>query len=413
MNYFLYHVNEFSQAAMMPTHMWSQARKDFYDSIGVPLDHTPYGRFLRATDDLIERSTRVFEKPSFGIKKVMRGKVPLSLIEEDKIIKTFCVLRHFSRHHKGKPFESADPKVLIVAPLAGHYATLLRDTVKAMAPWHDVYITDWLNVRDIPLKEGHFSLETYIDYLLEFMKVLGPDLHVMAVCQPTVPVLASVSIAAANNESFQPKSMILMGGPIDTRVNPGKVNTFAKEHSLQWFRDNLVTQVPSYYPGAGRNVCPGFIMLTGFISLNPERHQEATEKVFEHMIQGDEESVQSHHRFYDEYRAVMDLDEPYFLDSVKLAFHRHALAREKFEWRGQVVLPRLITKTALMTVEGERDDISPPGQTYAAHALCTGIPESRKHYHLQEGVGHYGLFNGQRWRTSIQPAIAHFIRVNS
>lgn len=413
MNYFLYHLNEFSRAAAMPTHIWSKMGKNFYKSLGGKLEQIPYySRFLMATDELLERSTRVFNKPTFDIKKVMRGKVSLGVKEETKITKTFCVLKHFSRHQDGKRFKNDDPKVLIVAPLAGHYATLLRDTVKAMAPWHDVYITDWLNARDIPLNAGHFSLETYIDYLLEFMKFLGPEHHVMAVCQPTNTVLASVAIAAANNEPFQPKSMILMGGPIDTRINPGEVNTFAKKHSLKWFKDSLITAVPAYYPGAGRQVCPGFIMLTGFMSLNPERHQEAAEKLFEHLIEGDQEGVKAHNRFYDEYRAVMDLDAPYFIDSVEFFFQKHLLAREKFEWRGQKVCPRLITKTALMTVEGERDDISPPGQTYAAQALCTGIPDTRKYHHFQEGVGHYGIFNGRRWRSFIQPAVARFIRAH-
>jgi len=410
MNYILYHLHEFHKATVVPTHLLSEALANFYESWGRPLAQTSYGRLLVASNEVIERSTRSYSKPKFGLKRVKRGNSLLSLREENLIIKPFCTLKHFRRYQEGKPFVNKDPKVLIVAPMTGHYATLLRDTVRAMVPWHEVYITDWANARDVPLSEGDFGLDDYIDYILEFMRFLGPKHHVIAVCQPSVPVLASVALLATNKERCQPQSMTLMGGPIDTRVNPGKVDTFSTTHNLEWFRDNLITTTPVHYPGAGREVCPGFVMLSGFMSLNPERHQEAGRHLFEHLIRGDQESAAAHRRFYDEYRAVMDLPASYFLDSLRVSFIDNELAKGRMRWRGQRVDLTAIHKTALLTVEGEFDDISSPGQTYVAHALCSGISRTHKAHHLQQGAGHYGIFNGRRWRNYIQPVVAAFIR---
>lgn len=393
----------------MPTHFLSEALVNFYESWGRPLTQTPYGRLLIASNEVIERSTRIYDKPKFGLTHIRRDNISLSLREEDLIVKSFCTLKCFKRYRHGKPFAHEDPKVLIVAPMTGHYATLLRDTVRAMAPWHEVYITDWANVRDVPLSKGDFGLDDYIDYILEFIKFLGPKHHVIAVCQPSVPVLASVAILAANKEHCQPKSMTLMGGPIDTRVNPGKVDNFSTSHSLKWFKNNLITTIPARYSGAGRKVCPGFVMLTGFMSLNPERHQEAGRQLFEHLVRGDQESAAAQRRFYDEYRAVMDLPASYFLDSLRVSFIDHELAKGTMKWRGQHVDLTAIHKTALLTVEGEFDDISSPGQTFIAHTLCSSIPRTHKAHHLQPGAGHYGIFNGRRWRNCIQPIVAAFI----
>jgi poly(3-hydroxybutyrate) depolymerase len=410
MSYMLYHLHEFQKATMAPTHFLSEALANFYESWGQSLSRVPYGRLLMASNEVIERSTRTFDKPKFGLTRVKRDKITLTLKEDNLLNKPFCTLKHFKRHKDGKPFLNEDPKVLIVAPMTGHHATLLRDTVRAMAPWHDVYITDWANARDVPLVEGDFGLDDYIDYILEFMRFLGSEHHVIAVCQPSVPVLASIALLAAKKESCQPKSMTLMGGPIDTRINPGKVDEFSVTHSMGWFNRNLITTTPRYYPGAGRQVCPGFMMLTGFISMNPERHQEAGRQLFEHLVHGDQESVVAHSRFYDEYRAVMDLSASYFLESIRVSFKEHELAKGTMKWRGHPIDLAAIHKTALLTIEGEFDDISSPGQTYAAHALCSSIPKTRKKQHLQQGVGHYGIFNGRRWRDCIQPVVAEFIK---
>ncbi len=407
----LYHLNEFKNAALQPTHMWSEALDLLMTS--VPGEQGPFSKMVSASAEMVERSTRIFPKPEFGINTVERGGDILSIEEHRVMMKPFCSLVHFRRFIKNRPFQSKDPKVLIVAPLSGHFATLLRDTARAMIPDHDVYITDWVDAKQVPLKEGIFSFDHYVDYLLDFIRYLGKDLHLIAVCQPSVPVMCVTSLLAEYKEPCQPKTMTLMGGPIDTRINPGKVNEFAQEHSIDWYRRKLIAKVPHYYPGGGRRVIPGFVMLTGFMSLNLERHQEANVKLFQHLIQGDDESAEAHRKFYDEYRAVMDLPEDYFLQSIDYAFMRYLLPKGMMTWRGYLIRPDKITNTALLTVEGELDDISCPGQTYAAHDLCTSLPRSMKAHHFQEGVGHYGIFNGRRWRQIIQPRIAEFIRAHS
>lgn len=404
----LYHLHEFKNAVLFPAHAWSETVDLLMRSF--PETEVPYNRLMTASTKIIERTTRVFKKPEFGIPQVERDGVPLRIQEVDIMVKSFCHLKYFQRWQDDRHQTFNDPKVLIVAPLSGHFATLLRDTVRAMLPHHEVYITDWVNASQIPLREGTFNIQHYIDYLLDFMRFLGKDTHVIAVCQPSVPVLCAISLLAEYNEPCQPRSMTLMGGPIDTRINPGKVNEFATEHSLDWFKHNLITTVPSYLEGANRRVCPGFLMLPGFMSLNLERHKEASLKLFEHLIRGDQEGAESHSRFYDEYRSVLDMPEEYFLDSIRLAFKEHSLPKGQFNWRGYLINPKYIKNTALLTVEGELDDISCPGQTLAAHDLCTGLPPTMKFQHLQESVGHYGIFNGKRWRTIIQPKIADMIR---
>lgn len=409
----LYHLHELRKAALTPTNMWSRAASVFYDAFGESLGATPYGRFLIATNEMVERSTKIFDQPEWGFHDIKRGQTTLHL-EHEVIMETpFCTLSRFNRYKKGKPYGLHDPKVLMVAPMSGHYATLLRDTVRAMSAWHEVYITEWKNVRDIPLDYGDFTQATYVEHLLEFMKLLGREHHIVAVCQPSVPVLAAVSILAEQNADYQPRSMTLMGGPIDTRINPGKVNKFVHDHSMSWFRRNLITRVPHYYLGAGRQVCPGFVLLTGFMSLNPDRHSEASIKMFEHLIRGDQENVESHRRFYDEYRAVMDLSASYYLESIQGSFKDHQLPRGLYKFHGHRIHPGAIEKTALLTIEGELDDISCPGQTFAAHELCSNLPTTMKSHYFQEGVGHYGIFNGRRWRNNIQPQIAKFIENHS
>lgn len=404
----LYHLHELKKAALLPAHTWSEMMEAWVD--GIPDDINPYGRLLSASTKIMERTTRVFTKPEFGIKEVDRNGEILTIQEVGVMVKPFCTLKYFQRLRGTTPETFNDPKVLIVAPLSGHFATLLRDTVRSMMPMHEVYITDWADASQVPLKEGLFSLQNYIDYLLDFIRYLGPNLHVIAVCQPSVPVISAVSLLAEYNEPCQPRTMTLMGGPVDTRINPGKVNEFAAEHSMRWFKDNLIVKVPSYRKGADRYVCPGFLMLTGFMSLNVDRHKEAGFKLFEHLIRGAEEEAEAHSKFYDEYRSVLDMPADYYLDSINVAFKEHSLPRGTFTWRGYLISPSKIKNTALLTVEGELDDISCPGQTLAAHDLCSSLPSSMKFQHLQEGVGHYGIFNGRRWRQIIQPKIAAIIR---
>lgn len=404
----LYHLHELKKAALLPAHTWSEMMEAWTG--GIPDDINPYGRLLSASSKIVERSTRVFTKPEFGIKEIERDGETLTINEVNVMVKAFCKLKYFQRIRGSKLETFNDPKVLIVAPLSGHFATLLRDTTKAMMPHHEVYITDWIDASQVPLKEGIFNLQNYIDYLLDFIRYLGPNLHIIAVCQPSVPVMCATSLLAEYNEPCQPRSMTLMGGPIDTRINPGKVNEFAAEHSLGWFKDNLIVKVPKYRAGADRLVCPGFLMLTGFMSLNIERHKEAGFKLFEHLIRGDQEEAEAHKRFYDEYRSVLDMPGEYYLDSINAAFKVYSLPRGLFTWRGYLISPHKIKNTALFTVEGELDDISCPGQTLAAHDLCSSIPSSMKFQHVQEGVGHYGIFNGRRWRQIIQPKIAAMIR---
>lgn len=404
----LYHLYELRKAAMMPAQAWSDAMSILTSTI--PEELNPYSNLMNATSEVVGRSVKTYTKPEFGISSVISHDTEVAIVEKIAMIKPFCTLRHFQKQLQGKPASFKDPRVLICAPYSGHFATLLRDTVRAMLPEHDVYITDWHDARHIPLKEGEFNFQTYVDYLLDFIRYLGPNTHVMAVCQPSVPLLAAVSLLAEYEEDCQPKTMTLMGGPIDTRINPGKVNKFADEHSLNWYIQNLITDVPHIYEGGGRRVCPGFLMIQGFMSLNIERHQEASLKLYQHLIQGDQESAETHKKFYDEYRAVLDMPADYYIDSIRIAFKEFLLPKRQLLWRGYLVLPSRIEKTALLTIEGELDDISCVGQTGAAHDLCDRLPESMKSAHIQMGVGHYGIFNGRKWREQIQPKIAAFIR---
>jgi poly(3-hydroxybutyrate) depolymerase len=414
----LYYLKDVNDLLVSPFNYSSgMANKITHDSFSA-FSYSVAGRHISATLEMLERSTHRYLKPSFGISQVISSEEHIYEINEEIIdVKPFCNLIHFKRQRIHSEFskninEAPLQKILVVAPYSGHYATLLRDTVAALLKDHEVYITDWQNARDVPLTMGSFTLEDYIQYLIDFVHKIGPRINILAVCQPSVPVLAMCSLMATFEDPCQPQSMILMGGPIDTRVNPTKVNELAKEKSLEWFERTVISRVPHYYTGALRRVCPGFILLAGFMSLNLNRHFEANTNLFKLLTQGDEESAEAHRRFYNEYRSVLDLPADYYLDSIQIAFQTHALPLGTMFWQGEKITPSSIRKTALMTVEGEKDDISGVGQTYAAHALCPNIPESHKHHHLQKGVGHYGVFNGRRWRDSIVPAITKFI-INS
>lgn len=404
---FLYHLNEFRKAASLPAQRWTEANDLFLQWTG---SDNPISASIKTSNEIIKRATLDSLHPAFSIKNVdvlVKGEKTTAIIKEKVVLKkSFCELRHFTKHFKSN-IDLAQPKMLIVAPMSGHFATLLRDTVRTCLQDFDVYITDWADARLIPLKNGDFSLDTYVDYLLDFLKLLGPNVHVLAVCQPAVPVMMTTALLAQSNKPA-PASMVLMGGPIDTRINPGQVNDFAKDHSLKWLERNIINTIPPYYPGAGRKVCPGFIMLNGFMLLNIDKHQEASWNLFKNLIKGDEDKIEKHTKFYDEYRAVMDIPARYFLDSMKHVFQEFSLPLGKMPWHEQIVDLNAIEKTKLLTIEGELDDISPPGQTEVAHDLCRNIPKKHKAHYLQKGVGHYGIFNGSRWRDVIYPKIVDF-----
>jgi len=320
----------------------------------------------------------------------------------------FCRLIHFERVFE-RPPRRPQPRLLIVAPLSGHYATLLRGTVEAFLPNHDVYLTEWVDARMVPLAEGGFDLDDYIDYLIDILHALHGNTHIVAVCQPSVPVLAAVARMEDEADPFVPISMILMGGPIDTRRNPTAVNKLAAERGIHWFRRNVITKVPFPHAGVMRDVYPGFLQLHGFVSMNLDRHIEAHKELFLNLVRGDGDSAQKHREFYDEYLAVMDLAAEFYLQTVEVVFIRHDLPNGRMTHRGAPVDPTKIRRVALMTVEGENDDISGVGQTQAAQDLCANIPPEHKSHYLQHGVGHYGVFNGSRFRAEIAPRIADFV----
>ena len=404
----LYQLHEMQHLALAPARVAAEATLQLFRHPMIPASYTPYGRAVAAACEVFERVTRRRTKPAFGLDMTTCEGWDVEVTEEVVLDYPFCDLVHFKRN-----VDRTDPRILLVAPLSGHYATLLRDTVRALLPDHDVYITDWNDAREIPLRLGGFDLDDYIDYVMNFLRFLGPNTHVMAVCQPSVPVLAAAALMAAADEPAQPRTMTLMGGPIDTRRAPTKVNEMAKTRSLAWFEGTVVDTVPGNYPGVMRRVYPGFIQLNGFMSMNLDRHVGAHMQMFEHLVRGDGESAAAHRRFYDEYLSVMDLPAEYYLQTVQKVFQEHALPQGKLTWRGEPVDPGAIRKTGLMTVEGELDDISGVGQTHAAHDLCAAIPnESRRHL-LQKGVGHYGIFNGRRWRNEILPQVREFIRAHA
>lgn len=410
----LYYMKDWGDFMNTPLNRASAWGKDYTENPCSPFAVSGVKENTSAVLEIMERQTHRYVKPAFAISEVTSSQGETYQIEEEIVqTKPFCRLLHFKKEGMGAVKSSKKdhfPTILVVAPYSGHYATLLRDTCRALLKDHDVYITDWANARDIPLTEGIFTLEAYIQYLMDFIYYLDCDLHILAVCQPAVPVLATVALMAQHKDPLQPRSMTLMGGPIDTRINPTVANKLAKEESLEWFEQTVIGRVPLYYAGALRRVCPGFLMLSGFMSLNLKRHMQASMDLYTHLVQGDQESVEAHRKFYDEYRSVLDLPADYFLDSVKVAFQEHSLPKGKFIWKGERVDPLAIQTTAILAIEGEKDDISGVGQTHAALDICKNVPDHLKLYHLQKGVGHYGVFNGHRYREEIVPVIHKFIR---
>src|SRR3954451_12171033 len=402
-NYLLY---DAGHAALRPWRAMAEAAKLCFGNPFNPVAHTTFVRNMTAACELFERTTRHYDKPTFGLSSTLVDGVPVRVSEEVVWARPFCDLLHFRKElHQPRPA----PRLLIVAPMSGHYATLLRGTVEAMLPRCDVYITDWVNASMVPMSAGPFDLDDYIDYLIDMLHALGSDTHVMAVCQPSVPVLAAVALMEEEQDAFTPRSMTLMGGPIDTRVNPTAVNRLAMERGTEWFQRNAIMRVPLGHPGFGRDVYPGFLQLSGFMSLNMDRHVTAHWDLYKHLVQGDGNSTEKYREFYDQYLAVMDLTAEFYLQTIDTVFVRHALPRGQMTYRGRKIDLSSIQHVALMTVEGEKDDISGVGQTEAAHRLCSQIPNSMRVHSVQPEVGHYGVFNGSRFTAEIAPRIQAFL----
>ncbi|MEP1770895.1 MAG: polyhydroxyalkanoate depolymerase [Anderseniella sp.] len=406
----LYMMYEMNHAAIAPLRMAAKYGHHFWTNTTNPVADTELARSYAASLGMFERLTRRYGKPEFAITSTEVDGKACAVQENCVWDKPFCRLLNFNRQ-----FETAPPdpkqhqKILIVAPMSGHYSTLLRGTVESMLPHGDVYITDWVDARDVPASQGSFDLDDYIDYVIEIIQHLGQNVHVMAVCQPTVPVLAAISLMHQRKDKLLPASMMLMGGPIDTRRNPTTVNELAVERGTDWFKRHVIVRVP--FPNAGfmRRVYPGFLQLTGFMSMNLDRHVDAHRELFRHLVEGDEDSAEKQEEFYDEYLSVMDLTAEFYLQTVDRVFVKQALPKGEFYYREQLIEPASITETALMTIEGEKDDISGIGQSEAAHELCTNLPKKMRDHHLQEKVGHYGVFNGSRFRAHIVPRIVAFM----
>ncbi|MGE3156146.1 MAG: polyhydroxyalkanoate depolymerase [Xanthobacteraceae bacterium] len=376
-------------------------------TIGQPLAGVTDNAVLRnltAVYELVARAGLTHARPPYRIDRTQVGNREVAVTEEAADVTPFGTLLHFK-----KDVDAAQPRVLLVAPLSGHFATLLRSTVRTMLPEHDVYITDWHNVRDVAVSHGRFGFDSYIEHLIRLLEKIGPGAHVVAVCQPCVAVLAAAAVMAQSGNPAQPRSMTLMAGPIDTRVNPTKVNHHANSKPIEWFEQNLIASVPLRYPGAMRRVYPGFVQLAAFMSMNIERHVRAHRELYDHIARGEHEKARITKEFYDEYFAVLDLTAEFYLETVRYVFQEHRLGTGTLEWEGDKIEPRAIRKTMLLTVEGERDDICAVGQTVAAHDLCQGLRPYLKRHHMQAGVGHYGVFSGKRWENQIYPILKNVI----
>lgn len=401
----LYSLYEMQQLALVPVRAMADTTLSVLGHPMVPLAHTHFGRAMVAGAEVLHGVIQNRTKPDWGLDKVSIDGADYAILEQVLREDAFCQLRRFQRVGR-----EGDPKVLLVAPMSGHFATLLRGTVDRLMADHDVYVTDWRDAAQVPNEAGKFGVDEYIDHLIAYMRLLGPDVHVIAVCQPAPLVMSAVAVLAAADDPAQPMSMTLMGGPVDTKAEPTLVTRFAENRPLPWFQRTLLAEVPAHYPGHGRSVYPGFMQLAAFLMMNPGRHVGAHFEQFGHLIEGDGDSADSHRRFYDEYLSVADVTADFYMETVDRIFKRHCLREGTMTWHDHVVDPSAIRLTALMTVEGELDDISAPGQTLAAQTLCSAIPDHLRVQHMEEKVGHYGIFNGRRWRDSIAPRIAEFIR---
>ncbi|MGN6327937.1 MAG: polyhydroxyalkanoate depolymerase [Rhodanobacter sp.] len=409
----LYQIHEWQRSFLGPLSYFAQANARMLNDHASPLSQWPGMQRMAAGFELIHRLGKDYEKPEFGIHSTLAHEHEIAVIERVALDKPFCQLKRFKRFSDDPATiekMKVDPVVLVVAPLSGHHATLLRDTVRTLLREHKVYITDWVDARMVPAEAGTFGLDDYVAYIEDFIRHIGVrELHVISVCQPTVPVLAAVSLMAARGEET-PRSLTMMGGPIDPRRSPTSVNNLATTQPLSWFKSNVIQTVPPNYPGHGREVYPGFLQHAGFIAMNPSRHRSSHWDYYQNLLRGDQEDAASHRKFYDEYNAVLDMPATFYLDTIATVFQQFLLPRGLWDVAGERVNPAAITRSALLTVEGELDDISGLGQTQAAHDLCSGIPPKRRAHKVIEGAGHYGIFSGRRWRETVYPQVRDFIR---
>jgi poly(3-hydroxybutyrate) depolymerase len=403
----LYYAYQLQSDLMKPVRAMADAAAAMLNGPMVAQLESPTLRNLAAAFEMVSRAGLTHTRPPFGIDSVRVGNEDVPVVEESAFATPFGTLLHFR-----KASNTVQPRVLVVAPLSGHFATLLRNTVEVLLPEHDVYITDWHNARDVGVEHGRFGFDEYIDHVIRFLEELGPGAHLVSVCQPCAHAFAAVAVMAQTGNPAQPASMTLMAGPIDTRINPTSVNELATTHTIGWFERNLISRVPVGFPGAGRRVYPGFVQLNAFMSMNPKRHIDTHIDLFGNLAKGDSEKAETTKTFYDEYFAVLDLTAEFYLETVNLVFQKHALPKGELTWHGETVEPAAIKKTALLTVEGERDDICSVGQTLAAQDLCTSIRPYKKRHHLQPGVGHYGVFSGSRWAGQIYPILRNTILAN-
>jgi poly(3-hydroxybutyrate) depolymerase len=410
----LYQLHEMNRTLLSPLIQWAEASSKLFTNPVSPFAHTPFAQRIAAGYELMFRLGKDYEKPAFDITHTEVLGLQTAIIEDVVLEKPFCRLLHFRKdRHTPELADLKQPKLLIVAPLSGHHATLLRDTVRALLPEHDVYITDWTDARMVPIEQGPFHLHNYVYYVQDFIRFLGEGVNVISVCQPTVPVLAAISLMASAGEAVLPKTMTMMGGPIDPRASPTAVNDLATNKPYTWFENNVIYNVPPNYPGYGRRVYPGFLQHAGFVAMNPRRHAQSHWEFYLHLREGDNESAEEHRKFYDEYNAVLDMPAEYYLETIKTVFQDHALPLGTWEIEGKLVRPQDITSVALLTVEGELDDISGPGQTRAAHDLCKNIPTNMQEHYTAPKCGHYGIFSGRRWREMIAPRITEFIKAHA
>lgn len=408
----LYQLHEWQRSFLGPLSYFAQASAKVLGDSASPLSQMPGAQRLAAGYELVHRIGKDYEKPEFDIHQAQAHDHEIAVVERVALDKPFCQLKRFKRFSDDPQTIAkmkTDPVVLVVAPLSGHHATLLRDTVRTLLKNHKVYVTDWVDARMVPAEQGTFSLDDYVGYVQEFIRHIGAQtLHVISVCQPTVPVLAAISLMAARGEAT-PRSMTMMGGPIDPRRSPTSVNNLATTRPLSWFRDNVIHNVPANYPGHGREVYPGFLQHAGFIAMNPSRHLSSHWDFYQDLVRGDLDDAQSHRRFYDEYNAVLDMPARFYMDTIEKVFQTFALPCGLWVIDGERVDPSAIKDTALLTVEGELDDISGLGQTEAAHDICSSIPASRSEHRVIDGAGHYGIFSGRRWREVVYPQVRDFI----
>ncbi|MEO0061762.1 MAG: hypothetical protein RLZZ08_322 [Pseudomonadota bacterium] len=405
----IYQAYEFQRSLLASASSWATIGARLLTNPALPMGYFGAGPLVASALQVFAHLYEERGKPVFGIDSVEVDGAHHAVTESVLAHRPFGALRHFRR--EGLPADA--PKLLIVAPMSGHYATLLRGTVARMAMHQEVWITDWADAKMVPVDAGSFDLDDYIDYLIEFLHVIGPGTHMLAVCQPSVPAFAAAAIMGAENDPCRPASLTMMGGPVDTRASPTSVNDVAVARSLAWFKDNVIATVPFNHPGAGRKVYPGFMQLAGFISMNLESHVNSHFEMFKHLTMGDQDSAAATKRFYDEYLSVCDMTAEFYLETIEEVFQKHSLPKGEFVHRGKAIDPDAIRDTALLAIEGERDDISGIGQTRAALDLAEHLPADRKKYYLAREVGHYGIFNGSKWRTVIAPVVEDWIRANA